>query len=296
MIDNKQILLVDDEIAYLSQVSEFLWKQYPDVNILTTVSPEKAIEIATKNNLDLIITDWEMPKISGPELIRMLKSMDETKGIPIILITGKRTESDDLRMALARGAQDFIRKPLDFVELEARIKTILRLKEQHDQLMKFAEGEKLRIQEELDQKKRQLSSMAAQALEKENMLSAVSDTMLELKEELLELDSGGALVKKTKSLIKELVRYQEVDKSWEQYKYHFEEVHPAFFSQLKETCPTLTIKELKLAAYLKIGLQNKEISSLINVTYYAVKKSIYRMKKKLALRPEDDLRSFLADF
>ncbi len=72
-----------------------------------------------------------------------------------------------------------------------------------------------------------------------------------------------------------------IENDWESFKLHFEEVHPNFFISLHEKFPDLTLNNLKLCAYLKIGLTNKEIAVLLNIDPDSVKRSKIRLKKKL---------------
>jgi two-component system phosphate regulon response regulator PhoB len=74
---------------------------------------------------DLIILDWMLPGISGIEVCRLLRSSDDTRNIPIIMLTARSEEAERVR-GLATGADDYLVKPFSVPELLARIKTILR--------------------------------------------------------------------------------------------------------------------------------------------------------------------------
>ncbi len=78
------------------------------------------------------------------------------------------------------------------------------------------------------------------------------------------------------------------ENDWEMFKLHFEEVHPNFFLNLKKEHPSLTQNNLKLCAYIKIGLSNKEISRIFNVNPDSIKTAKKRLKKKLNLHPGED--------
>ena len=95
-------------------------------------------------------------------------------------------------------------------------------------------------------------------------------------------------------LLKKIAGYLDTDDSWDQYKMHFEEVHPYFFKNLSYAFPELTSKDLRLCAYLKIGLDYKEIGTLLNISYAGIKKALNRLKKKMNLTEEDDLRKEIA--
>ena len=77
---------------------------------------------------------------------------------------------------------------------------------------------------------------------------------------------------------------------------HFNEVHRGFFDRLKRMYPSLTPKDLKLCAYLKMNLSTKEIATLTNVSIRGVEASRYRLRKKLELDSEINLNEFVMTY
>lgn len=73
------------------------------------------------------------------------------------------------------------------------------------------------------------------------------------------------------------------DDEWSRFKFHFDAVHPGFFVKLKEMCADLTENDLRLCAYISIGLRAKEIAEMLNVTPDSVNTNRYRLRKKLGL-------------
>jgi len=124
----QKILIVDDEATNL-QVIARVFEAMPDrrYEVLQTLSPEKALEIARAEQPDLIITDWDMPVVDGIELIRRLREDEATRDILVIMCTGVMTTSKNLEAALDAGAVDYIRKPVDELELIARTRSMLQL-------------------------------------------------------------------------------------------------------------------------------------------------------------------------
>ena len=80
------------------------------------------------------------------------------------------------------------------------------------------------------------------------------------------------------SLIKSSLDF---DEEWNEFKVHFEQVHPDFFSKLRHLSAGLTENDLRLCSYIRIGMRNKEIAQLLSVSPDSVKMSRYRIKKKL---------------
>lgn len=83
-----------------------------------------------------------------------------------------------------------------------------------------------------------------------------------------------------------------MDEEWNEFKMHFEKVHPLFFSKLKRLSKELTENDLRLCAYIKIGMRTKEIAQLLSVSPDSIKMNRYRIKKKLNIASDisiDDL-------
>jgi len=117
------ILIVEDEPAVREMLRITLQKKG-----LHTVAAEDAISaenIIANQSIDLVLLDWMLPGKSGVEFARQLKQDQNTKAIPIIMLTAK-SEEDDKVLGLDSGADDYITKPFSTRELQARIKAILR--------------------------------------------------------------------------------------------------------------------------------------------------------------------------
>lgn len=122
-----QILVVDDQVENLHVIVSIVTKQAEEYEVLQALDGSSALEIAKAELPDLIITDWEMPVLNGIELIKALQQDPTTQDIPVIMCTGIMTKSENLRTALDAGAVDYIRKPVDEVELLARIRSMIKL-------------------------------------------------------------------------------------------------------------------------------------------------------------------------
>lgn len=128
-----RILVVDDLAPNRNLLDVKLSAEYYDV--LTAESGEQALEIAAKERLDLILMDAMMPGgMDGFEACRQLKSNPALYHIPVIMVTALEETKDRIR-GLEAGADDFITKPIDDFNLNARVRSLLRLKMTTDQLM-----------------------------------------------------------------------------------------------------------------------------------------------------------------
>jgi len=124
MIINK-ILIVDDEPLNISLYYEML--KQSGYTILKATDGLEAIKITEEEEPDLIILDWNMPRMDGLEALKAIKKGERTKEIPVIMITGVMTSSENLQAALHEGAIDFLRKPFDRTELLARVRSVMLL-------------------------------------------------------------------------------------------------------------------------------------------------------------------------
>lgn len=136
---SQKLLIVDDEAPIIELITNIL-SQY-NYKILTAYNGNNAFKSAVENQPNLIITDWDMPGINGIELLIMLKSDDKTHHIPVIMITGIMNSIEYLKQAFDAGAIDFIKKPIDDIELLARVRSMLMLANYYNQTIKHKEWE-----------------------------------------------------------------------------------------------------------------------------------------------------------
>jgi len=127
----KKVLIVEDNQENTDLLVYFL---KPKGYRLTTVKDgAAALEQVEKEKPDIILLDIMLPKLDGFQVCEKLKSADETKAIPVLMITALKDLKDKIK-ALEVGADDFISKPFENVELLARVKSLLRIKEYRDEL------------------------------------------------------------------------------------------------------------------------------------------------------------------
>ena len=120
---NINILIADDEPNQLELMSFNL--SNAGYSIIRATNGKEAIELIENHSPDLIILDWMMPKMSGIDVCRTLRSRSETKQIPIIILSA-RSEDSDKSLGLDTGADDYISKPFSPKELISRVKALLR--------------------------------------------------------------------------------------------------------------------------------------------------------------------------
>jgi len=127
----EKILVVDDEWELRNLLTEFLTGEGYDV--IQASNGEEALELAEKEEPQVILLDVKMPGIDGIEVCRRLKEEDKTRFIPIVMVTALEDRDVD---AFVEGADDFVTKPFSLVELSFRVKSMLRIKYLTDDLQR----------------------------------------------------------------------------------------------------------------------------------------------------------------
>ena len=117
------VLVVEDEDALATLLHYNLDKEGYDVAVAG--DGEEALLMAEERMPDLVVLDWMLPKVSGIEVCRRLRSRPETRNVPIIILTARGEETDRIR-GLDTGADDYVVKPFSMTELTARIRAVLR--------------------------------------------------------------------------------------------------------------------------------------------------------------------------
>ncbi|MBN2446943.1 MAG: response regulator transcription factor [Phycisphaerae bacterium] len=123
MAQQKSVLVVEDE----SDLAELLCYHLENEGYQTrrVEDGERALTEATRQPPDLVILDRMLPKLSGDDVARRMRRDDRTSNIPIIMLTAKSEEADEL-VGFALGADDYVRKPFSIKLLLARIEAVLR--------------------------------------------------------------------------------------------------------------------------------------------------------------------------
>ncbi len=126
-----KVLIVDDEPFNLDLLEQELTDQ--GYAIERANDGEEALKKVESFLPDVILLDYMMPKMNGIEVVRRLKQDERYKAIPVILLTAKASQEDKVK-GLDAGAEDYVVKPFDSIELLARVRSMTRLKQMHDSL------------------------------------------------------------------------------------------------------------------------------------------------------------------
>lgn len=131
MSDVPSILVVDDEPSAFSVIEALLFRE--GYELFHVTSGPAALACLEDVRPDVILLDVMMPEMDGMTVCRSIRAMPAWQHTPIVMVTALSAK-EDLAIALDAGANDFIPKPLSGLELRARVRSMLRIKQQYDAL------------------------------------------------------------------------------------------------------------------------------------------------------------------
>jgi PAS domain S-box-containing protein len=126
-----KILVVDDEMLNVELLDGMLSHDY---TVIKTYNGRDALLEVERSLPDLILLDIMMPEMNGYEVCKKIKTNEKMMHIPIVMVTALEKREDRIK-ALEAGADDFLSKPVDVYELTARVRSLVRVKQYHDDLM-----------------------------------------------------------------------------------------------------------------------------------------------------------------
>ena len=290
--DNKyKILLADDEPQNIKNLFDALNADIYKVFVAS--NGKNAVEQAQKHCPDAIIMDWDMPEMDGMEAIRIIRATDNIKDIPIIVATGKMTTVENMRTALETGANDYIRKPYDPIEIEVRVNAMIRLNLEQQKAFAYEKEimqhkiDKINQEMEINQQALTVSKsrLIYNSLHNESLIKNLQNISANVNKEAKEMIAQiiSEMLLETKSF------------NWKEFENHFEKVHPQFFTNLHKRYPDLSNNETELCVFYKLNMTNKEIMAITYKTDIALKKARQRLKKKFCLDTDDSLYNFIKE-
>jgi len=130
----KKILVIDNQKDNLTTIKTVIKSNMPDCKVLTALTEKEGIKIAQKEQPDTILLDIVMPEMDAYEVCERLKKNELTKYIPLIILKAIKTDTESTVKSLESGADAFLSKPINPVELSTLINVMLRIKEAEDKL------------------------------------------------------------------------------------------------------------------------------------------------------------------
>lgn len=127
--------------------------------------------------------------------------------------------------------------------------------------------------------------------QKRLMLSKIKDRIKQLY-----INVDAATKTKLMSIVNSIKMTHNNQKHWEDFKLYFENINPNFLKQLSTKFPCLTAKDLKYCCYLKMNMSNEDIRFILGINQESVRTHKYRLKKKMVLNKDQDLRMYIQSF
>ncbi|KQB52368.1 two-component system response regulator [Pseudomonas endophytica] len=115
------VLVVDDASFIRDLVKNCLRNYFPGISIEDAINGRKAQALLTRESFDLVLCDWEMPEMSGLELLTWCREQDRLKALPFIMVTS-RGDKENVVQAIQAGVSDFVSKPFTNEQLLSKVK------------------------------------------------------------------------------------------------------------------------------------------------------------------------------
>jgi DNA-binding CsgD family transcriptional regulator len=144
--------------------------------------------------------------------------------------------------------------------------------------------EKLRLEETIAHKNRELTAKALHIAQKNEVLQKLQDDLRDMAEQ------QGA-TECVREVVNTLKLESTIDKNWEQFTQQFTELNPDFYKNINQVAEKLSRSDLRLAALLRMNMSSKEIANMLNISDEGIKKARYRLRKKLALQSDESLEA-----
>ena len=179
-------------------------------------------------------------------------------------------------------------KELAKIEMEKKEVQKVKLEEEMESQKQLSEIKQENIKLELEHKNKEVVSKAIHLMNKNEILNSLYELVLQI--DISEEGSNKDIIEEMRSSIKNNLNQ---DKAWEDFKLHFEQVHESFISQLNLKHSDLSPTDLRLCAYLLIGLNPKEIAYVSNISPESVRKRKQRLRQKLSLNANIEIEEYL---
>ncbi|MEA5489927.1 MULTISPECIES: hybrid sensor histidine kinase/response regulator [Pseudanabaena] len=266
MTNISSILVVDDEPNNFD-VIEALLSEY-DYELHYAANGKSAIASLTAFQPDLILLDVMMPEMDGIEVCKWIKASELWQTVPIIMVTALSSKTD-MANCLNAGADDFISKPINSIELRARVHSMLRIKQQYDniQTLSHIQANTINILEStLNELRGTLASRMSHELN--TPLNGIIGTIAMLKEDIESMDIAeihemlgwaDESARRLESLTKKFLIYLELEVSPSRQE-SFKVAHTKFSRDMIESSLKSYVKDLKRSDDLQFDFEEAEIA------------------------------------
>ena len=175
-------------------------------------------------------------------------------------------------------------------ELAQKQQRLREVEQQREKDRRLLEEEKM--QSELQHLNKLLAASTMNLVVKNEFIASIKEELKEVKQKGNNRETKKALEK----VVKEIDVTLRLEEDWEQFQYHFAQVHGDFLGRLRTDYPDLSPNEQKLCTFLRLNLSTKEIAQLLSISPRGVEVARYRLRKKLNLERGDNLSKFILEY
>ncbi len=315
----KKILIIEDESELCDGIAEVL--KFEGYSPFQSENGLNGLKLADELSPDLILCDIVMPDIDGYEVLKRFRKGQNRRPVPFIFITALN-DRRNYRQGMEMGADDYLTKPFTRNELlnavSSKMEKYSDLEEyvdrKMDEIEKGLEDRITLLKDDLSEKSNYINQINAQKerlgnslqiKEMELMQEALNvidtnNTIQNLKNLILAKLKNANLTGEQKNLLKELkakvCKKNILCNSWLVFQMKFNQSHPDFISNIAAKYSGLTQYELVFLSATFTGLTTGQLAELLNITEDSVRKSRYRLKKKMGLDRKDDFLKYVHSF
>lgn|GEM_PF-355736 len=124
-----RVLVVDDDSSLRTSLHVRL--RLEGMEVIEAIDGLEALERLKDSCPDIVLTDVDMPRLDGFGLVKEMRTQPETRSVPVIVMTAHAKEAEEAAYGLELGASDYVRKPFEWLELTARVRTQIRVRQAH---------------------------------------------------------------------------------------------------------------------------------------------------------------------
>jgi DNA-binding response OmpR family regulator/DNA-binding CsgD family transcriptional regulator len=311
-----KILIIEDTAQLREDISDAL--ELEGFEVISAGDGHTGILMANEHLPDLILCDIMMPGLDGYHVLQLLKSDEGELRFPFIFITAL-AERENFRSGMELGADDYLVKPFTIAELFSAIDTRL---SKHKSIEKRIKAQIEKIENELGNR---ISELSGQIEEQKTVIDDISAINVEvvgqlnekqaqlMQEALRSIEINTALQDMAKQLSAELQKTaipeeqrkvlvdlkHKIQKrsallnSLTAFQLKFNQTYPNFTSHLFTQFPQLTQQDAIIISSIFINLNTNQLSVILGISPESVRKSKYRLKKKLGIEKDADLIQFI---
>jgi DNA-binding response OmpR family regulator/DNA-binding CsgD family transcriptional regulator len=314
-----KILIIEDTDQLRENIADIL--ELEGFEVFHAADGYAGVKLAREHFPDLILCDIVMPGMSGYDVIQLLKSEERLLAVPFIYITAL-SERNDFRKGMDLGADDYLVKPFTINELLSAIN--IRLKKQNsvekrtkEQIKKIENELKARVEELSVQNENQKLVIEDISAINVQMMNQLNEKQAQLMNEALRSIEVNTTLQYLAKHLSEEIKRKEINEeqklvlidlrnkirkgsvllnNWTVFQLKFNQTYPNFISRLAGRYPQLTQQDLIVISSLYINLNTHQLSVILGISPDSVRKSKYRLKKKLGLGQEEDLVHIIHKF